>query len=344
MAKKPVARSVESLKVLLAQINKLAPNRSKVSDGWIGDVKHMARHSDHNPEPDGTVDARDFTNDPNGGCDARKLCQAILDSRDKRLSYVISNGQIASGRKGPKPWVWRKYSGANGHYHHAHVSVLDEGQDDKTPWKIEAAFKKSAPAPKPAAFADLTLKQVNSVMHLGSKGDFVKELQKNLNKLGYGPLEEDGKFGDDTDLAVKSFQKDANLDLVDGWAGPATVSAIAKELERRKTAPKIEAAEAKVVEVQGKVAMAETIVDHAASGGSFSKTEIITAATGVTGTVTVVKEGVDAVRESTTSIFDLATTVGPWVLLAIVLAGGAAFVVYDRRKKRLEAQAVKKVL
>ncbi len=326
MAKKPVARSVESLKVLLAQINTLAPHRSKASDGWIGDVKHMARHSDHNPEPDGTVDARDFTNDPSGGCDMAKVCDAIAASKDQRVSYMICNGRIMSGRKGPKPWVWRKYSGANGHYHHAHVSVLDEGQDDKTPWKIDAAFKKPSTAP----VAALTMKQVNSVMHLGSKGEFVKELQKNLNKLGYGPLEEDGDFGQATDVAVRAFQKDANLDRVDGWAGPATVAAVAKEIEKRKTAPKI--------------AAAERVVDDAASGGSFSKTEVITTVTGVTGTATVVKEGVDAVRESTSSFMDLASTVGPWVLLAVVLAGGAAYIVYDRRRKRLEAQAVKKVL
>lgn len=330
MAKKPVARSVESLTVLLAQINKLAPNRSKASDGWIGDVKHMARHSDHNPEPDGTVDARDFTNDPSGGCDMRRVCDAIAASRDARVSYMICNGQIMSGRKGPKPWVWRKYSGANGHYHHGHISVLDEGQDDKTPWKIEAAFKK-VPVTSASKPVVLTKKQVNSVMHLGSKGDFVKTLQENLNNLGYGPLEEDGEFGDSTDKAVRSFQKDASLERVDGWAGPATVGAIAKELQRRKTAPKMAAAE-KVVD------------DAAADGKRFSTTEVVTAVTGATGTLTVAKEGVDAVKESTSSIMDLATSVGPWVLLAIVLAGGAAYIIYERRNKRLEAQAVKKVL
>lgn len=349
MAKKPVARSVESLKVLLAQINKLAPNRSKASDGWIGDAKHMARHSDHNPEPDGTVDARDFTNDPSGGCDMAKVCDAIAASKDKRVSYMICNGRIMSGRKGPKPWIWRKYSGANGHYHHAHVSVLDEGQDDKTPWKIEAAFAKpKARAPGVVAAeklsaalrdgaADLTVKQVNSVMKLGSKGEYVEELQRNLNRLGYGPLNVDGDFGGDTKKAVEAFQRAKGLKLIDGWAGPRTLKAIGEELSKEKLQPKIEEAEAKV-------AATETVVNDAASGGSFSKTEIIGAITGVTGTATVAKEGVDAVRQSTASFMDLVATVGPWVLLAVVLAGGAAFIIYDRRRKRLEAQAVKKVL
>lgn len=326
-AKKP-ARSVKSLLTLLAQVNALAPKRSKVSDGWIGDVKHMARHSDHNPEPDGTVDARDFTNDPSGGCDGRKLAQAILDSRDPRLSYVISNGEIASGRKGPKPWTWRKYNGPNGHYHHVHVSVLDEGQDDTTPWKVESAFKKVAPASKPPV---LTSKQVNSVMHLGSKGEFVKTLQQNLKTLGYDPGEADGVFGDQTDAAVRAFQKDVGLNKVDGWAGPDTVSAVSKELEKQKVRPKIQAA--------------SKLVDTVAvEGKSLSSTEVVAGVTGVTSTMTAVKEGINAANDTTSSFMDFLSTVGPWVLLALVVAGGAAFIIYERRKMRLQAQSVQKVL
>jgi len=337
MVKAPVPRNVESLKVLLTQINRLAPNRSKASDGWIGDVKHQSRHSDHNPEPDGTVDARDFTNDPSGGCDARKLCQAILDSKDPRLSYVISNGQIASGRKGPKPWVWRKYSGSNGHYHHAHVSVLDEGQDDKTPWNIDSAFKKSAAEV-------LTKKQVSSVMSKGSKGEFVEELQVNLVKLGFGPLKADGRFGDDTEKAVRAFQRTKGL-LADGWAGPRTLEAIGKELENKKLAPKVEKAEAQVKEANTKVDAAKEVVDNAAAKGKrFSSTEVVTTITGVTGVATAAKEGIDAVKESTSSFYDLLVTAGPWLLLGIVLAGGAIYIINERRNKRLEAKAVQKVM
>lgn len=195
------------------------------------------------------------------------------------------------------------------------------------------APRKPTKPTKPAIAGDLTMKQVNSVMHLGSKGDFVKDLQRSLNRLGYGPLEEDGHFGEGTDLAVKTFQKDANLELVDGWAGPATVGAIAKELEKRKTAPKM--------------AAAEKVVDAAtgSSGlGGFSKTEIVAAVAGTTGTANAVKEGVDAVNSTTSSFMDLVSAVGPWVLLALVLAGGAAFIVWDRRRKRLEAVQVQKVL
>lgn len=340
-AKKPPARSVGSLLQLLKQINEAAPKRSKVSDGWIGDAKHAARHSDHNPEPDGTVDARDFTNDPTGGMDSQKLCDALVASRDPRISYIICNGKIIAGRKGPSPWKARKYTGANGHYHHIHVSVLDEGQDDKTPWKIDAAFKKpSSPKPKPGA--DLSTKQVNSVMHMGSRGEFVKTLQKNLNHLGYGPLEEDGSFGAETEVAVKAFQKAMGL-RVDGWAGPTTLEVVGKEIAKGKLKPQIEKAQAKAQQAEAKVDEAKPVVDEVANDGKVTSTEWLTGVTGLTAVSATVKQIVDTVRESTESVSSL-MSLGPWVLLGVVAAGAAGYVIYTRRKQRLEAQAVKKVL
>jgi hypothetical protein len=138
----PVARLTESLKTFRAQVNAFAPKRSKLSDGWIGDSKHSMRKSDHNPEPDGTVDAFDLTHDPKNGVDIQKVCDAIIASKDKRVSYLICNGKIIGGNNGPQPWVKRVYTGANKHTKHLHVSVLDKFQDDTTPWNIAAAFRK----------------------------------------------------------------------------------------------------------------------------------------------------------------------------------------------------------
>jgi hypothetical protein len=42
-------RVAKSLDRLLAQVNRLASDRSKASDGAIGDAKHQSRESDHNP-------------------------------------------------------------------------------------------------------------------------------------------------------------------------------------------------------------------------------------------------------------------------------------------------------
>jgi hypothetical protein len=133
-----------SLDVLLAQVNRAAPNRSTVSDGSIGDPSHSSRESDHNPNPAGVVRARDITHDPAHGCDAGLLAEQI-----RRLgleghpalgpgAYVIWNRRIASSTPDGAPWDWEPYSGSNPHDHHVHVSVATdrEGYDSVAPWQI----------------------------------------------------------------------------------------------------------------------------------------------------------------------------------------------------------------
>lgn len=131
---------------LLAQINEAAPDRSKASDGSIGDADHAARASDHNPEdsseadapgnPDEQVDARDFTHDPAHGADMNIVAESIRKSKDRRVKYVIWNRRIYSGNDGPQPWVWRAYAGTNPHDHHMHVSVEDDTHDQTQDWSI----------------------------------------------------------------------------------------------------------------------------------------------------------------------------------------------------------------
>lgn len=129
-----MARRARSLTVLLNQINAAYPNRSKTSDGWIGDAAHAARESDHNPDPDGSVDAIDVTHDP-VHFDAHKWARTVLiPSKDPRIKYVISNGEIWTPLRG-----WHKYNGANPHNKHIHISVNDVNQDDERPWSLNAA-------------------------------------------------------------------------------------------------------------------------------------------------------------------------------------------------------------
>ena len=139
-------RIAKSLEKLRTQINALAPGRSKLSDGGIGDASHAARNSDHNPWVDfdgvrGVVTARDFTHDPTGGCDAGVLAEQIRANRDPRVKYVIWNRQIANSSSigGSEPWAWRPYTGKNPHNHHVHISVQPERAkyDSETPWDIQ---------------------------------------------------------------------------------------------------------------------------------------------------------------------------------------------------------------
>ena len=61
----------------------------------------------------------------------------------------------------------------------------------------------------------------------GSKGNDVKQLQMNLNGLGFNCGSADGAFGKNTEKAVKAFQKSEGLS-VDGIAGKNTLTAIKK--------------------------------------------------------------------------------------------------------------------
>jgi hypothetical protein len=128
---------------LLGEINARAPHRNKASDGGIGDARHSAATSDHNPcKCCRVVCARDFTHDPAGGFDsyafAEWLRQRVLaDPPEARVKYVISNGRIFSGPGQSQPvGRWRPYTGSNKHAHHVHVSVRHpaSGYDATAPW------------------------------------------------------------------------------------------------------------------------------------------------------------------------------------------------------------------
>ena len=82
------------------------------------------------------------------------------------------------------------------------------------------------------------LKNNVSSIELGGTSDPVDVhdafwLQKSLNKLGYGPLDEDGRIGSITREAIKEFQRAAGLDAIDGIPGPKTEAALVAALAKK---------------------------------------------------------------------------------------------------------------
>ena len=122
-----MARLANSLIKLRDQVNAEWPNRSKVSDGWIGDAAHASVASDHNPNSAGVVTALDITNHP-GYFDAHALADRLRANRHPNLKYIISNRRIAGDWTG---WNWQAYNGSNPHDKHIHVSV-GRGSDGKS--------------------------------------------------------------------------------------------------------------------------------------------------------------------------------------------------------------------
>ena len=107
---------------LREQIDDAFPDRDRTSDGWLGDARHAARVSDHNPDSKGIVRAIDIDADLRShASEAFDLADQLrlLARSDKRISYIIFNGKIASWKLN---WAWRDYKGINPHKKHIHVS------------------------------------------------------------------------------------------------------------------------------------------------------------------------------------------------------------------------------
>src|SRR5262245_6984069 len=208
-------RLAKSLVTLRDQVNAAAPNRSTASDGWIGDIRHRRRKSDHNPNSAGVVTALDITHDPIHGVDGTELAESA--KLDPRVKYVIWNKRIWTPSVAK---AWRNYTGTNPHTKHVHISMLPAKAkyDDAAQWVmkgVEAAGEAAAdlpPAPEPPK------------LQLGSQGLWVRKLQTMLNK----GVKVDGDFGPKTKKAVEDFQK-ANGLTVDGIVGPYTWEALEKQ-------------------------------------------------------------------------------------------------------------------
>ena len=123
---------------LREQIDDWFPDRDRKSDGWVGDSRHAKAGllSDHNPDSTGCVRAIDIDSRLDSSAqlsvylaDQIRVCAKT----DKRISYVIHNGFIASKIMGFK---WRRYRGINPHKKHIHISFTKLGDKDGKPFDI----------------------------------------------------------------------------------------------------------------------------------------------------------------------------------------------------------------
>ena len=126
---------------LREQIDDDYPDRDRRSDGWIADARHIAKgNSDHIPDPrgNGIVRALDIDADLNAHKEeAYALVEKIRKCAkrgDKRIKYIIYDGQIMSPLMN---WKRRKYRGANPHRSHFHISFTTLGDKDGSWFDLE---------------------------------------------------------------------------------------------------------------------------------------------------------------------------------------------------------------
>lgn len=203
-----------------SQVNQHAPGRKKTADGWIGDSKHAASTSDHNPWVKlgsvGIVTALDITHDPASGVDTYKMADHMRTKRDARIKYVISNRRIFSSTG--SPWTWRTYTGSSPHTGHIHISVNSVAKhfDNRDSWDLGLVA-----AAQPSLPVEDERPTTRTILRRGSKGADVRYLQSILL------VTVDGSFGPITEAAVRDFQKRNKL-TVDGIVGPKTWTALDK--------------------------------------------------------------------------------------------------------------------
>lgn len=261
-----------SLVQLRNEVNSRWPNRSKVSDGWIGDAAHSARKSDHNPDWSapgkrrGVVRALDITTK---GIDVQLLLKHTTN--DSRVAYVIYNRRIYQHSTG-----WQPYRGSNPHTSHVHVSIartptaetntkLWFGSGSGTASTTKPAAKpKPSPKPKPTApktgewptyalvvdgkYQSLTKRGYQRLLAPKNVGNYrgkidavmstltAKAEQTWLKRLGYYKGLIDGKRGPMTIKALQSFLKAKGFykGLIDGKFQVKSIKALQQYLNSQR--------------------------------------------------------------------------------------------------------------
>jgi hypothetical protein len=147
-----MATLVPCLVKLRTELNRVAPDRDKASDGAAGDAAHQGRVSDHNDDEAGRVPIKDADKTPEihavdldadlrrPGLTMEDVVQHTLarcrTGEEKRLRYVIYNRRIWEASNG---WRQRAYTGDNPHTQHAHFSSSYETklEASRASWRLE---------------------------------------------------------------------------------------------------------------------------------------------------------------------------------------------------------------
>ncbi len=218
-----------------AAVSEEYPKRSRRSDGTLGDARHAASVSEHNPDRDGSVDAWDMdvnllgSKDSDGNAAEDEAIEALKAEfqKQKGAQLWIHNGQIANKDLGH--WRRRPYHGRNAHQHHVHWqsdpdyekrAFTGELDDDIVVSAINEKSRLAVPSKIPAWPA-------------GSKPSYaatsgyaltVLKAQNRLKERGWR-ITRDGLYGPATARIVRLFQREKKL-KADAILGPVTWRAL----------------------------------------------------------------------------------------------------------------------
>lgn len=214
-----------SLKQLFAEVNAKWPNRKKDWDGTIGDARHSARASDHNPNSRGSVNAIDVTR---AGIDTGTLIATA--KKHPSVRYIIFNRKIMNRDIGN--WAARPYHGANPHDHHVHISIYQSQAAENRTQSWGLANAKTTTGASGGSSSTYKPVKYGQPLKLYTFGSPVREWQ--AKALGYS--NPDGYFGPGTEKDTKALQARFGV-KPDGVVGPATWPLRNKVKQKAKRTP-----------------------------------------------------------------------------------------------------------
>jgi hypothetical protein len=219
---------VPCLGQLRTELNRIAPNRDRTTDGTIGNAAHQTHVSDHNDDEVGKVPIRDAdskhevhaidldadlrTPDLTMEMVVQRVLARCRSGKEKRLRYIIYNRRIWEASNG---WRQRAYVGDSPHTEHVHFSA-----------SYETALEAST-----ASWGLDGLEEGGMLVEEGDTGEEVKFWQFVLGDLGYGPTigSADGSYGPKMAAAVNAHRKTLNqgpLTSISGYHGFALLRAM----------------------------------------------------------------------------------------------------------------------
>jgi hypothetical protein len=129
-----------ALTAFRAAVDARYPKRDTESDGTIGDEAHKASVSDHNADPDGSVDAWDMDVELNGR--GKRYTEDVehlkrVFQAHEASGYWIHNDQIADRDNGWKRVPYKpKNRKRNKHLRHVHWNTRRSMERSKAPWHV----------------------------------------------------------------------------------------------------------------------------------------------------------------------------------------------------------------
>jgi hypothetical protein len=149
-----------AIRQLISEVNAIAPNRDRSSDGTVGDLRHQQSPSGHNPDETGNSEYHD-----SDSIDEVRACDLDADLRRPGLSmedivrYLVGRCRSGAERQRIAYIIYRRriwgywsgyrqepYDGANPHTAHAHVSGRPSGDADGRPYGLARLLEDEMPS------------------------------------------------------------------------------------------------------------------------------------------------------------------------------------------------------